>query len=413
MTPPPTDYTGFVGSTGASLQNHQTNKSNNITTATARVVCLPASASVATVVPQFSQVTITNPSLAPQLTPAFANSGHLHDGAVGKGTGTVIVLFRSDLRVHDHPALAHAVEDAAKIIPLYCFDPRHFGRTDGGFQKTGKYRVRFLQESVQDLRNSLRKKGSELVVRHGQPEQVIPDLCKRYGARAVFMHREVVYEDQKVEERLQKNLKQAGKELQLFWANTLYHEEDLPFSVERMPDVYSDFREIVEKNGTVRTPIPTPDQYPSLPRGIDSGEIPTLSALGVPDTPVNKYQSSGVSAITGGESEAIQRVASYVQSTKRLDSELNPRAKVTSHLGADFSCRISPWLAMGCISPRRIFDEMKKISNGSKSLYRSSTYFELVWRDFFRYITAKYSYKRFAAQSRTPLPRQNAQAKVL
>jgi deoxyribodipyrimidine photo-lyase len=28
--------------------------------------------------------------------------------------------------------------------------------------------------------------------------------------------------------------------------------------------------------------------------------------------------------------------------------------------GANFSCKISPWLAMGCLSPRRMFEDLKK-----------------------------------------------------
>lgn len=48
-----------------------------------------------------------------------------------------MVWFRSDLRVHDNPALTHALEEAGTVVPVYCFDPRQFGKTSFGFEKTG------------------------------------------------------------------------------------------------------------------------------------------------------------------------------------------------------------------------------------------------------------------------------------
>lgn len=391
------DRAGFVGSASASL-------SNLAISASAKTL-RPSSATA--LAPVRTQVPVSTPSLNTQLAPArLAHNFHSGD-SFGKGTGKVIVLFRSDLRLDDHPALSHAIEDAASVIPVFCFDPRHFGRTEHGFEKTGKYRARFLIESVEDLRKNLQARGSDLVVRMGKPEDVIPDLVKKIKCRSVFVHREVTYEEQQVEEALEKCLKNSGADLKTFWANTLFHEDDLPFDINNMPDVYSDFREKVEKSGTIRTPLPAPEKVSQIPKAISAGEIPTLSTLGIDDTPRTMSTSAGVSAVTGGESEATQRVKAYVSESKRFEAEQSPRAKVTAHLGADFSCRISPWLALGCISPRRIFDEMKKASRRPENLLRSSTYFELVWRDFFRCITAKYSNKRSSAGSRS-LPRRKA-----
>jgi deoxyribodipyrimidine photo-lyase len=73
--------------------------------------------------------------------------------------GVIIVLFRSDLRVHDHAALVHAVEEAGTVVPLFCFDPRHFGRTADGFEKTGRHRAYFLLDSVRALRETMQGLG--------------------------------------------------------------------------------------------------------------------------------------------------------------------------------------------------------------------------------------------------------------
>lgn len=61
-----------------------------------------------------------------------------------------------------------------QVVPLYCFDPRHFTATPWGNPKTGNFRAQFLLQSVLDLKQSLRKIGSDLIIRFGQPEIVIP-----------------------------------------------------------------------------------------------------------------------------------------------------------------------------------------------------------------------------------------------
>lgn len=60
-------------------------------------------------------------------------------------------------------------------------------------------------------------------------------------------------------------------------------------------------------------------------------------------------------------------------------------------LGSEYSTKFSPWLAFGCISPRRIFHEIKKYE--TERVKNDSTYwviFELLWRDYFRFIAGKY-----------------------
>lgn len=53
-----------------------------------------------------------------------------------------------------------AQKNAEHVVPLYCFDPRHYlGTHCFNFPKTGPFRLRFLLDSVNDLRASLKKKG--------------------------------------------------------------------------------------------------------------------------------------------------------------------------------------------------------------------------------------------------------------
>ena len=59
------------------------------------------------------------------------------------------------------------------MVPLYCFDPRHFGTTPYGSKKTGDYRAKFLLESVQDLKQKLLSIGSNLLIHMGSPEDAL------------------------------------------------------------------------------------------------------------------------------------------------------------------------------------------------------------------------------------------------
>ena len=59
------------------------------------------------------------------------------------------------------------------MVPLYCFDPRHFGTTPYGSKKTGDYRAKFLLESVQDLKQRLITLGSNLLIHMGRPEDAL------------------------------------------------------------------------------------------------------------------------------------------------------------------------------------------------------------------------------------------------
>lgn len=53
-----------------------------------------------------------------------------------------------------------AQRNAEHIIPLYCFDPRHYqGTHHFNFPKTGPFRLLFLLDSVRDLRATLKKRG--------------------------------------------------------------------------------------------------------------------------------------------------------------------------------------------------------------------------------------------------------------
>src|SRR4051812_19789655 len=90
---------------------------------------------------------------------------------------TALLWLTRDLRVHDHPALHAALDGHGTVVPVFCLDDRLlYGRHRSG------PRTRFLLEC---LDASLRSRGSALLIRHGPPDAVLPELARAAGASAV------------------------------------------------------------------------------------------------------------------------------------------------------------------------------------------------------------------------------------
>lgn len=299
-----------------------------------------------------------------------------------------LVWFKTDLRIEDNETLVKAIAQSEKVIPVYCFDDSHFETSVYGFKKMGSFRAQFLLESLEDLDAKLRALGSGLRIVMGKPEVEIPKLVQEYKAQKVFAKREVAFEEKQTENKVQTELFKLRCELDTYSTSTLYHAEDLPFSIKDIPDVFTNFRKKTEKDAEIRPPFEAPTKINSPE--ISPLELPTLEALGLAKTTID---SRAVLQFKGGETEAIKRLQHYFYDTKCLSTYKETR---NGMVGADYSSKFSPWLAMGCISARYIYAEIKQYEKQFGS--NDSTYwlvFELLWRDFFRFMFKKYQTKFF------------------
>lgn len=301
---------------------------------------------------------------------------------------TSIVWFKTDLRLHDNETLIKAIAQSDKIVPVYCFDEAHFVTTDFGFKKTGSFRAQFLVETLLDLDKNLRALGSGLLIVKGKPEIEIPKIVKQFNATKVVAKREVAYEEKQTEARVQAELFKLKCELQTVSTSTLYHAEDLPFSIKDIPDVFTNFRKKTEKDAIIRAAFEKPKEIKSPE--IEPLKLPTLEELNLEFTPIDKRAAI---QFKGGETEAINRLNHYFFETKCISEYKETRNGL---VGADYSSKFSAWLALGSISPRFIYDELKKYE--SQFGANESTYwlvFELLWRDYFRFMMKKYNAKFF------------------
>ncbi len=304
-------------------------------------------------------------------------------------TKRILIWFRNDLRLHDRLCIQQALVNQANLIPVYCFDERQFSNTSLGFPKTGQYRTHFLLESVADLRNSLQQLGSNLIIRKGLPEQIIPAIAEELKVDAVYYTKEVTDEEIKVEKALERALANQNIKTKSFWESTLYLLADLPFTIDNLPELYTSFRKQVEKKSLIKQALAAPQKLSPLPE-IKAGELPTLAELGL-ETP--KYDERAVLKFSGGETQALKRLQIYFWQEDCLKEYKETR---NGMLGANYSSKFSPWLALGCISPRYIYQQVQQYE--AKRVKNNSTYwliFELIWRDFFRFICAKHGNKIF------------------
>ena len=158
---------------------------------------------------------------------------------------------------------AHRVSDI--VAHVFVFDPAQWGRSRrGGFPRVGLHRARFLLESLADLRQSLRSRGSTLLVRCGDTAAMLAQLATETSASGVYTHAEACTEEVLTESNVRSALSAVaggGVPLHALWgASTMYGLDDLAgLDVRKaLPPVFSTFRKHAESRGRLRDPIPVP-----------------------------------------------------------------------------------------------------------------------------------------------------------
>ncbi len=273
---------------------------------------------------------------------------------------TTIVWLRRDLRLRDHPALRAALAGGARPVPLFCFDDSLLG----GRHASGP-RTQFLLESLADLDRGLRERGSGLVVRRGDPARELIRAAREAGARIVHATADVGPYAGRRDERARRALGRAGIELRLHPGlnavdvDAVRSGRDEPFKV-----FGPFFRAWLELE---RRPVPrAPAQIAPLPPGLRKGRLPALAALGL--------EQRVEAPPRGGETAARRALDRF------LGGPVDDYAERRDLLGADGTSRLSPYLHLGCISPRQIESRLGR-GSGPEAFRR-----QLAWRDFHHHV---------------------------
>ncbi len=299
-----------------------------------------------------------------------------------------LVWFRNDLRFSDHTGLAKACQNSKRLFGIYCFDPKLFINNKLGFPKMNVYRAAFILESIKELKAELLKRNISLIVKIGEPNKVISEFIKDYKINSIYYQNEWTDEEISEEKALLNNIS-TDVEVQKYSDQFLYHPDDVDQSF--VSDVFTTFRKYCEKNLVVRD-IVEPTYSFSKENLINENQnnLPTLEDLGLNDF---EMDSRTAFPFTGGCLSAKDRLNYYLWESKKVNFYKKTRNGL---LGKDYSSKFSAWLANGSISSREIYWQIK---NYEKDIMKNqSTYwmiFELIWRDFFKFISLKYDNKIF------------------
>ena len=300
---------------------------------------------------------------------------------------TLIYWFRNDLRLIDNPAFTDACLHADRLLPIYIHLPQANNIHVLGFPRQSRHRRVFLRESLNDLRMQLRALGSDLLEFDGEPKDILVQLVEYTFADAVYCERieapEEMHQSQAIQER--------GILLKEFWQSSMLSPESLPFPAQDMPDMFTQFRKKVEYAGLrFAAPVMAPSTIPGLP---ELDEILSMQSSEQAKTSAHNF--------LGGERNAVEHLKQYL--VRRLpDTYKETRNQL---IGKDYSSKFSPWLALGCISARTIAAELTEYEQCHGA--NDGTYwlwFELLWRDYFRFLHFKYGKQLYRAKGLSEAP---------
>lgn len=292
---------------------------------------------------------------------------------------TDIVWLQDNLRVADNPLL-HFEHCPHQLLCLYVLDQRWLQAAVPG-EKTprlGPARLRFLWQSLMELRGELLRRGSDLLVRIGDPAAVVVELATSLDAREVRVAEHSGCEESKNITRAAAGLPDSCR---LYRADSGYliDAAALPFELDALPSSFSAFRRSVEKQCEIPPPLPAPVTLPGWPDGAPRG-FPPLKSVCETSAAWQPDNRQGF-VFVGGESAANNRLQHYLWRQNGAESYKKTRNGL---LGANFSTRFSPWLSRGCLSARQVNHEVKAWEAEFGSC--ESSYwivFELLWRDYF------------------------------
>ncbi len=260
---------------------------------------------------------------------------------------SIVHWFRKDQRVNDH-AIFSNLGSFSTVTAFYVHEKEIESVFNLGFPKIGNHRKLFLEQSLQELRDSLSSLHVQLHIFQSVEELIASTVLnnevlsyqKLYGT-----------EELSIEQSITSIFKGTTYVFDDF---TLVDKNNLPFTLDNMPSVFTQFKNAVGAEGAYQETI----QLPLLP---------TVSTT---------YN------LVGGETQALNRLTYYFTESQLLSTYELTR---NGMLGTDFSSRLSPWLAIGNITPRTIFDYIVRYEEEIES--NKSTYwliYELLWRDFFQ-----------------------------
>jgi deoxyribodipyrimidine photo-lyase len=258
----------------------------------------------------------------------------------------VVAWFRRDLRLGDNPMLEAASAGGAPVVGLFVADPALLGTA-------GEHRLGFLAGCLDDLDEQL---GGRLVVREGDPVDVVARVAAEAGATAVHVAEDFGPYGRRRDGAVARALADDGVELV---------QTGSPYAV-------APGRLRSTSGGPYRVFTPFHRAWAAAPVRPAHHTAAVAWADGVPADP-RRIGGRRTDAFPPGERAAHDRLAAFLDRAGGYD-ELRDRPDV------DGTSRLSPYLKFGCLHPRQVLDALATLGAdpGAAALRR-----QLCWRDFY------------------------------
>jgi deoxyribodipyrimidine photo-lyase len=289
-----------------------------------------------------------------------------------------LYYFQRDLRIHDQPLLYKAMKQGP-VIGLFVFETSDLTYHSKGFLKRGLFQRKFIYDSLVELKDSLKTLNIPLMVKIGHIKDEIESLMSTTPITHIYYETLLGSEEEKRYEAI----KSLNIPITSSSFKTLYQEHELPFQVENLPFIFTEFKQKIEKFSTIRPMTNGLTPQNPLNINLDTSLVSELD-LGIKDTKL---------PFEAGEAAGLKRLHYYLFHSKKVNGYKLTRNGMYHH---DDSTKFSPYLAWGNLSPVMIMQELKRFEtlHGS-NISTYWVYFELLWRDFFHFTHLRYGHQVF------------------
>lgn len=281
----------------------------------------------------------------------------------------VIVWFRDDLRLSDHPALDAATASGRPVICLFVLEEGTERRPPGAASRW------WLDKSLAALDRDIRRLGGQLVVRRGDPRHILPDVAVEAGASALHFNRRYDRDGIAIDESIASELRRLGIGVSSHAAWLLFEPGTIRTKTGGAFRVFTPFWKAHRPHL-----VPKPRLY-RRPETISFSGLALapepLASLGLhPRAP--DWSGGIASTWEPGEAGAKTRLQSF------LDSGLSRYAAERDFPALGASSSLSPHLRFGEIAVARVVHEVMKAEEaGSVSAEAAEKFLaEIGWREF-------------------------------
>ena len=283
---------------------------------------------------------------------------------------TTIVLFRQDLRLHDHPALTAAAQ-RGDVVPVFIYDPEAAGEWClGGASQW------WLHESLVSLKNTITKLGGSLIFRHGDTLACLQELRKEVNADAIYFSRQYQPWSPSLEQSIRSHFDSEGVSVKRF-PGTLLHEPGTVLTGSGTAfKVFTPFWRAANKLAAA-SPIALPSvSWTGV--SIQTDSIESWRLRPIDKTGERDWADGWDTLWTPGEDGAQRTLETF------LEAPVEHYAEGRDTPAKRYTSRLSPHLKFGEISPRQVWAaaQQRKLSAPQWSSAIDKFLAEIGWREF-------------------------------